>query len=264
MEIKKGKGKILTITSMKGGVGKTVTVMMLADIFSRCGKKVLVLDLDLYNGNLAFAYNARVKNTIYNLCDDMANNRLKEGINKDYVLHLKDNLFLIAAPKDPRQANKVDNKYLNSILNSLTFAYDVILIDTNHILSVHNMMAFENSDKIINLMTNDSFDIQSTKNFVAICKNMGVDNLVLLLNNAIDTRKGHYTNYDIKNIIKKNIDYTIPSSLYIKDFDQIVIDGKLGNFNDYLKGEAKKNFESFSMHMLGLIEDKGGKVDEKD
>ena len=55
MEIKKGKGKILTITSMKGGVGKTVTVMMLADIFSRCGKKVLVLDLDLYNGNLAFA-----------------------------------------------------------------------------------------------------------------------------------------------------------------------------------------------------------------
>ena len=55
------KGKILTITSMKGGVGKTTTVMMLANVYSKCGKKVLVIDLDLYNGNLAFAYNAKVQ-----------------------------------------------------------------------------------------------------------------------------------------------------------------------------------------------------------
>ena len=34
------KGKILTVTSMKGGGGKTTTVMMLADIFSKYDKKV--------------------------------------------------------------------------------------------------------------------------------------------------------------------------------------------------------------------------------
>ena len=53
------KGKILTITSMKGGVGKTTTTMMLANIYSRCGKKVLVIDLDLYNGNLALNFSVK-------------------------------------------------------------------------------------------------------------------------------------------------------------------------------------------------------------
>lgn len=251
-------GKIITITSMKGGVGKTTTTMLLADIFVKCGKKVVVLDLDLYNGNLAFAYNVKVKSSIYNLCDDMANNRLTDGISSEYVSKISDNLYLISAPKDPRQANKIDNKYLNNILKSLSYLYDIVLIDTNHILNVSNMIAFENSYKIIDVVTNDSFDLQSTKSFVAICKNMGVDNLVLLLNNAIDTRKNYYTTYDIKNITKKNIDYTIPSSLYIKNFDQLVIDGKLSDFDENLKGEAKKSLEDFAYHMLGLVDDKDG------
>lgn len=247
------KGKILTITSMKGGVGKTTTVMMLAKIYSKLDKKVLVLDLDLYNGNLAFAYNVKVKNSIYNLCDDMANNRLVNGISNDYVYNVDDNVYLIPAPKDPRQANKIDNRVIGNILNSLMYLYDVILIDTNHILNVCNMMAFEHSYKIVNICTNDSFDLQSTKSFVAICKNMEVDNLVLMLNNSIDTRKNYYSNYDIKHITKKNIDYTIPTNLYIKNFDQLVMDGKLHDF-DSVSGEALGNFAE---HMMNLIEDGG-------
>jgi len=256
--MKSKKGKVLTITSMKGGVGKTITTMMLADIYSCCGKKVLVLDLDLYNGNLAFAYDVKPKNSIYNLCDDMVNNRLKNGISSEYFYNIKENLDLIPAPKDPRQANKIDNRVLSNILNSLSYLYDVILIDTNHILNISNMIAFENSDRIISIMTNDSFDIQSTKSFVAICKNMEVDNLILILNNAIDNRKNYYTNYDIKHITKKNIDYTIPSNLYLKNFDQLVMDGKLGKFASYLKGDTKKYYENFAEHMLNLI-DNGGK-----
>ena len=45
--------------------------------------------MDLYNGNLAFAYNAKVKNSIYNLCDDMVNNRLLNGISDDYIYNVK-------------------------------------------------------------------------------------------------------------------------------------------------------------------------------
>lgn len=252
--MKSKQGKILTITSMKGGVGKTTTTIMLANIYAKCGKKVLVLDLDLYNGNLAFAYNVKVKNSIYNLCDDMANNRLKDGISKDYVYEVGENISLIPAPKDPRQANKIDNRFIGVILSSLSYLYDVILIDTNHILNICNMIAFEQSYKIISITTNDSFDLQSTKSFVAICSNMGVDNLVLILNNAIDNRRGYYTNYDIKHIVKKNIDYTIPSNLYLKNFDQLVMDGKIGSFDSSLKGDAKKYFDNFAEHMLNLVE----------
>ena len=36
---------------------------------------------------------------------------------------------------------------------------------------------------------------------------------------SIDTRKKYFSYYDIKNITKKKVDYTIPSQLYIKNFD---------------------------------------------
>ena len=41
------KGKIVTVTSMKGGVGKTVSVLCLAAVYADLGKKVLIVDLDL-------------------------------------------------------------------------------------------------------------------------------------------------------------------------------------------------------------------------
>ena len=40
------KAKVFTITSVKGGVGKTTTVLNLAGIYSRLGKKVLIIELD--------------------------------------------------------------------------------------------------------------------------------------------------------------------------------------------------------------------------
>ena len=106
------KGKILTITSMKGGVGKTTTTMMLANIYAKCGKKVLVIDLDLYNGNLAFAYNIKIKNTIYNLCDDMVNNRLVNGISDDYVYKVSDNLSFHGLVEDDSKTNNRNTKQL--------------------------------------------------------------------------------------------------------------------------------------------------------
>ncbi len=250
------KGKILTVTSMKGGVGKTTTVMLLAHVYAKYGRKVLVIDLDLYNGNLAFAYNVKVKNNLYNLCDDLSNNRMRDDGFNDYLIEVDENIHLLASVKDPRQANKIDHHYIDNILKSLKYNYDVILIDTDKSLSVNNMVAFVNSDLLINVFTNDSFDLQGTRNFVAICKNMGVDNLVLLLNNAIDDRKKFYSLNDIKEVVKKNVDYTIPQFLHIKNYDRLVMDGKIKMFDEIFQND--KEFEDFAYHMFGLIDDERG------
>ena len=51
--MKNAKGKIITVTSTKGGVGKTITTLNLAGVYSKLGYKVLVIDFDLYGGAVA-------------------------------------------------------------------------------------------------------------------------------------------------------------------------------------------------------------------
>lgn len=258
------KGKIITVTSMKGGVGKTITVLQLAALFKRLKRKVLIIDLDLYNGDIAFALNLDVKGSIYNLCDDVANNRYKGDSKENYVTKYDDYIDVISSPKDPRQASKIDRKYLEVILKSFTHKYDAIIIDTNHILSVINMVAFECSRAIINIFTNEAFDLKNTKNFIAICKNMEVDNLSLVLNNAVDERKNAFSNYDIESIIKDKIDYVIPKKFYIKNIDKNIIDGRTLEMCEKVLKENSKETAKFSKFATGLIEDGKDDIDEEE
>ena len=57
--MERNKGKIITVTSTKGGVGKTITTLNLAGVFSNLKKKVLVIDFDLYGGAVATYLNSK-------------------------------------------------------------------------------------------------------------------------------------------------------------------------------------------------------------
>lgn len=259
------KGKVITITSMKGGVGKTVCTLLLASAFKKLNKKVLIVDLDLYNGDIVFSLGLNVKSTIYNLCDDVANNRYKSDLLNEYIIKYDENIDIISAPKDPRQASKVDKRNLDIVLRTFSNKYDVVLIDTNHILDVTNFIAFECSDTILNIFTNDAFDIKNTKNFVSICKNMKVDNLKLLLNCAKDERKKYFGEYDIESVIKENIDYILSKKYYIKNLDKIIIEGKTLEACEKVIKSTTKELPNLSDFALELLKDnrKGDKYEEK-
>ena len=119
---------------------------------------------------------------------------------------------------------------------------------------MHNMIAFEYSDRILNVFTNDALDLKGTKTFISICRNIGVDNLVLDLNNAFDNRKNYFSNYDIKGVIKANIDYVIPASLYIKNYDSYVVDGTLLKTLLRLKSTSRKGYAEVEKLALKLLE----------
>ena len=71
------KAKIFTVASVKGGTGKTTTLLNLAGIFSLQKKKVLIIDLDLYGGAIALSLNIPNEQDIYRLVDDLNSNRFE-------------------------------------------------------------------------------------------------------------------------------------------------------------------------------------------
>ena len=259
------KGKVITITSMKGGVGKTVFTLLLASALKKISKKVLIVDLDLSNGDVAFSLNLDAKSTIYNLCDDVANNRYKSDLLSEYIIKYDENIDIISSPKDPRQASKVDKRNLDIVLRTFASKYDVVLIDTNHILDVTNFVAFECSDTILNIFTNDAFDIKKTKNFVSICKNMKVDNLKLMLNCAKDERKKYFSESDIESVIKEGIDYILSKNYYIKNIDKLIIEGKILEACEKVIKSTTKELPNLSDFALELLKDnrRGGKNEKE-
>ena len=140
------KAKVFTITSVKGGVGKTTTLLNLAGILSKMGKTVLVIDLDLYSGDVASMLNINYNNDIYNLYEDMNNNKFTNL--EDYITSYNEQIKVLAAPKDPRFARKISSKTLNLILYKASMKFDVILIDTNHILTDINLLLSMSSNKL--------------------------------------------------------------------------------------------------------------------
>ena len=71
-------GKIVTISSVKGGVGKTTMALNLAGLYYLMKKKVLIIDLDLFAGGVATCLGVNVKKDIYMLVDALSNNKQAE------------------------------------------------------------------------------------------------------------------------------------------------------------------------------------------
>ena len=79
--------------------------------------------MDLSSGGVNVLLNLTNSKTIYNLADDILNNRFKEA--GDYVYHYSDYVDILPSCKDPRQASKIDIKLLEQIIMVYKNSYDV-------------------------------------------------------------------------------------------------------------------------------------------
>ena len=251
--MKNSKGKIITVTSTKGGVGKTITILNLAGTYAKLGYKTLVIDLDLYGGSVATYLNSQNDKTVFNLVEDYTNNRYEKI--EDYIFHHSENIDIIAAPKDPRMANKIDSKYIPIIFRNVIYKYDAVLVDTNHILNETNIVILDNSDKILYMMTNDTFDLKNTKSFISIMKDVGFNNYYTVLNESINTSKSYYSLFDIRSIIKSNIDYTISKSMHIRNIDKYILDGEILISNKKLSFSDRKEWDKLPSLAETLLKD---------
>uniref|UniRef100_UPI003FEF4AC3 AAA family ATPase n=1 Tax=Candidatus Ventrenecus sp. TaxID=3085654 RepID=UPI003FEF4AC3 len=223
--MKKKIGKSLCLFSGKGGVGKTILTLNLAAIYSQINKHVLIVDLDLSSGGIALATNKVFDKTIYNFVDDYNNNRFKDF--NDYVVKYNENIDIMPSPKDPRQASKIDSKYIEILLDKAMFHYDMVLIDTNHNLNELNLVVLDAADNILFVIENDPMDLKNMKSLLSIFKDLEKTNYKILLNNSRDPFKKYFTLYDMKTIIKNNIDYEISSEFFLKNMDSYVMNGEI-------------------------------------
>ncbi len=246
-------GKIITISSVKGGVGKTTITTNLAGLYFLMKKKVLIIDLDLYAGGIATVMNVSNKKDIYMLVDALANNKQVEL--SDYVSHYNNGIDILAAPKDPRDVSKIESKYVNKVFDLARHDYDVVLVDTSHSLDEVCLVAMDASYNTLFVITNDLVDIKNMKTMISIFNEMDKTNYKIVLNNSRDTGRDYISLFDIRNMIKGNVDYTISKNFYIKNIDKYVLNGEILTLNKNISRFYNNDIKNMNKLALSLIED---------
>ena len=123
---KSSKTRIITITSGKGGVGKTNVSVNMALAYARLGKKVVVMDADLGLANVNIMLNMVPRFNLYDM--------IRKGKTmKEIMVETDYGISIVAGALGISQiANLSDEERQNFIdeLNTLSFA-DIIIIDTS-------------------------------------------------------------------------------------------------------------------------------------
>jgi flagellar biosynthesis protein FlhG len=118
--------RTISITSGKGGVGKTSIVSNLAVQLGREGKRTLILDGDLGMANVDIMFGVRPKQNIYDVLRG-------EAEMKDILIDVAPNVTLIPGGSglfDLQNLNMFEKQLLLDRVSGLGSDYDFMLIDT--------------------------------------------------------------------------------------------------------------------------------------
>lgn len=120
-----GKGRVIVITSGKGGVGKTTTSANVGTALAKLGNKVVVIDTDigLRNLDLLLGLENRIVYTIVDVVEKRC--KLKQALVKDKGTP---NLCMLAAAQT-RDKSALNTEQLLEICADLKHDFDYILID---------------------------------------------------------------------------------------------------------------------------------------
>ncbi len=237
------KAKVYTVTSVKGGTGKTTFTLNLAVAMRLNKKRVLVIDLDAAAGDIAARLDLTYEKNLYNCYEDIRNHTFDQVEN--YIYPYKDGIDILPAPKDPRYANKIESSFLPYLLSKVSLKYDAVLLDTNHFLSALNLLAFDYSDKILYVINNDCMNLKGMRTMSAIFEDMQSDKMLIVLNESTRKATGEYSVGDMRNIMKREIDYRIPQSFYRKNFDKYTRYGKILLMDKKVRNNCKKAFKVY-------------------
>ena len=118
-------GKVLVITSGKGGVGKTTTVANIGTGLASLGKKVVLLDTDIGLRNLDVVMGLENR-IVYDIVDAATGQcKLKQAMIKDKRF---ENMYLIPAAQT-KDKNAVNESQMKAVCEELREEFDFVLID---------------------------------------------------------------------------------------------------------------------------------------
>ncbi len=204
----KATGKIVSVFSAKGGVGcSTIAVNLAIALQQEAAGKVAVVDTSLQFGDIALLLNLYPSRTIADLAS-AAEEPDDELIKEIFIPHASGVKALLAPPR-PELADTVTPTLVHDVLEQLRSMFDIIIVDTGHVVDGVVLKVLDISDRVIVVTTPHISAIKNIKLFFDVAEALNYDpkRMIFVLNKA--DKRIKIRNKDIE----ANINHPIKSQL---------------------------------------------------
>jgi len=182
------KARVITVTSGKGGVGKTNFTVNLALALAKLGKKVVIIDADLGMGNVDVVLGC---SGTYNILHLLEGRFSLQDIITDGPFGIK----FMSGGSGIHELSNLTNLELTYIINQITLLDDwaeIILIDTGAGINQSVMNFVVAADEVIIMTTPEPTAITDAYAMMkAFVHHHGTGVLKLVVNRAIDVNEGN-------------------------------------------------------------------------
>lgn len=204
-------GKVITIFSPKGGVGKTTVAVNLAEALLGKSRRVCVVDLDLAFGDVAITLQLVPEHTVEETVgfEDHIDFSLLDRL----MSRTTEGLAILAAPTSPDGKERITVSLVRAILRTLRNHFDFVVVDTAPGFEDHVLAAFDETDDCVLVAT---LDVPTVKNVKVAVDTLDMLSLAkesrhLVLNRADD--EVGLTADNVEGILKMPVSVRMPSSI---------------------------------------------------
>jgi len=170
--------RVITITSGKGGVGKTTTTANLGTALAMQGKKVAVVDSDIGLRNLDAVLGLENR-IVYDLVDVVEGQcRLRQALIKDKRLP---ELYLLPAAQT-RDKNAINSIQMEQLCEQLRQDFDFVLIDSPAGIEQGFRNAIVGADEIIIVANPEMASVRDADRIIGLVEAAGKPEPRLILN----------------------------------------------------------------------------------
>ena len=180
-------GRVVTVFSPKGGVGKTTMAVNLALALSERGaRRVCLVDLDLAFGDVAITMQLFPTHSIEHA---IGSEEALDAAQLDTLLtRHADSMMVLAAPAHPDVRERVTPALVGRILRTLRESFDFIVVDTAPSFDEQVLTALDETDECVIVAT---LDVPTLKNVKVALETLDMLDIArghrhLLLNRADD------------------------------------------------------------------------------
>jgi pilus assembly protein CpaE len=209
-------GRLVCVTSAKGGAGVTTVAANLAVLLGRRtpSQRVCAVDLDLAHGDLQVLFDLRPPAGIAEAARELLS---RDGDGElvpvqwdDYVIRHEGGPWLLAAPQTPLEASAVSDPGVTQVLAGLRTSYDHLVVDLPPSYGELALSVYEAAERLVVLISPEITALRRTRELLGVLESLkvGDERVLLVLNEIVD--KGSVDRARVEGFLRRPVNAVIP------------------------------------------------------